>query len=187
MPRLALLLASLALSGCVVIPVPESTAAKLPMALRIGGSSSEAPAPRALPASARCTPSAEREAYAQRVIAGTNALRAAQGLPALRRSAQLDAAAQAQACDNAARGQLTHRGSDGSNVFGRVRGTGYPAARAAENAGQGAVSGPDQMLAAWKASPAHRRNLLDSGVTEVGFGMAPGAQPAWVLVTARPN
>ena len=188
MTRLALLLASFALSGCIVIPVPDSTAARLPLAVRIGGGDQgAAPKPRALPASARCTPAAEREDYATRVIAGTNALRAAQGLPALRRSALLDAAAQAQACDNAARDQLTHRGSDGSTVFGRVRGTGYPAARATENAGQGFAGSPEQMLAFWKASPGHRANLLDPAVTEIGFGLAQGAKPAWVLVAARPK
>lgn len=188
MTRLALLLASFALSGCIVIPVPESTAAKLPLAVRIGGGDQgEAPKPRPLPASARCTPSPEREAYGAKLIAGTNALRAAQGLPALRRSALLDAAAQAQACDNAARDQLTHRGSDGSNVFGRVRGTGYPAARATENAGQGFAGGPEQMLAFWNASPGHRANLLDPAVTEIGFGLAQGAKPAWILVAARPR
>ena len=183
------LFASFALSGCIVIPVPEATAAKLPLAVRIGGGdrSEAAPTPRALPASARCTPSPEREAYGAKVIAGTNALRAAQGLPALRRSALLDAAAQAQACDNAARNALTHRGSDGSNVFTRVRGAGYPAARATENAGQGFTGGPEQMLAFWNASPGHRANLLDPAVTEIGFGLAQGAKPAWILVAARPR
>ena len=187
MIRAALLLACLALSGCIVVPVSESTAAKLPFTLRIGseGAHDAETAPRPLPASARCAPAPTRDIYAEKIIAGANALRAAQGVPALRRSALLDTAAQAQACDNAARGALTHRGSDGSTVMERVRRAGYPATRTTENAGQGVTAGPDQMLSAWQASQGHRRNLLDPAVTDAGFGLTAGAQPAWILVAAR--
>ena len=89
MIRAALLLACLALSGCIVVPVSESTAAKLPFALRIGseGAHDAETAPRPLPASARCAPAPTRDIYAEKIIAGANALRAAQGVPALRRSA----------------------------------------------------------------------------------------------------
>jgi len=52
---------------------------------------------------------------------------------------------------------------------------------AAENLGHGNV-GPDAMVAAWMASPAHRANILDSRLTRIGVGEF-YANGQWVVAT----
>jgi uncharacterized protein YkwD len=52
---------------------------------------------------------------------------------------------------------------------------------AAENLGRGNL-GPDVMVAAWMASPAHRANILDGRLTRIGVGKF-YANGQWVVVT----
>lgn len=52
---------------------------------------------------------------------------------------------------------------------------------AAENLGRVNV-GPDVMVAAWMASPAHRANILDGRLTRIGVGEF-YANGQWVVVT----
>ena len=184
------------LSGCILVPLPEDQAARMPLSLKLSVGSApspnaSAPAPPLAPEPMPCAPASGLVGDAAAVLAGANALRARSGLPALRPSAALTRAAEVQACDNAARNLLSHFGADGAPLLLRVQRSGYAPRAVAENVGLGAVSGPDQILSAWMASPGHRANLLNPTMIEAGFGMASGAQPArqpaWVLVLAAPQ
>ena len=182
--RILTLATCLALPGCIVIPVPERVADKVPLAiplpkLETGGN------PGPAPATSHCPASPDAAAFQAQILGYTNALRAQNGLPALRAAPALARVAQAHACDNAARGSYAHEGSDGSTLANRLKRGGYPIRRAAENTGLGFAGSPDKMFAFWQGSPLHRANLLDPDVTELGLGLAEGAKPAWVLVLAK--
>jgi len=56
---------------------------------------------------------------------------------------------------------------------------GCRASRVAENLARGSGSA-DQMVAAWMASPGHRRNILDGRLTRIGVG-AVYAHGRWVV------
>jgi uncharacterized protein YkwD len=93
------------------------------------------------------------------VIAGVNDARAGAGLAALRENDRLTQAAQGHACDIAARGSVSHTGSDGSDLTGRLRGAGYRFSAAAENTGRGFGS-PERAVDWWMNSSGHRANIL---------------------------
>ena len=62
----------------------------------------------------------------------------------------------------------------------RVGATGYVWARLVENLAVGQRT-PEEVVAAWLASPAHRANVLDPAVTELGLGRADGGPARRVL------
>lgn len=113
-----------------------------------------------------------------------NAYRAENGRAPLAYSKTLQAAAQAHAQDMAARGFFDHRGSDGSNVGGRVSRQGYGWCFVAENIakGQGALG---EVMQAWAASQGHRRNMLTPQAQE--FALVEGPGRIWVMVLAAPG
>jgi uncharacterized protein YkwD len=108
-----------------------------------------------------------------------NAFRAAKGEAPLRRNAKADAAAFAHARDMAGQGFFGHKGSNGSSVGGRLKAAGCRFTGAAENIAKGQRSDAE-VVAAWVASPGHRRNMLapydQYGAARIG--------DAWVLVLA---
>jgi uncharacterized protein YkwD len=108
-----------------------------------------------------------------------NAFRASQGEAALRRNRKADAAALAHARDMARHGFFDHKGSNGSSVGGRLKAAGCRFTGAAENIARGQRSDAE-VVAAWAASPGHRRNMLAAydqyGAARIG--------DTWVLVLA---
>jgi len=88
-----------------------------------------------------------------------NAFRAVEGEGTLRRNAKADAAALAHARDMARHGFFGHKGSNGSSVGGRLKVAGCRFTGAAENIAKGQRSDAE-VVAAWAASPGHRRNML---------------------------
>jgi uncharacterized protein YkwD len=88
-----------------------------------------------------------------------NAFRAVEGEGTLRRNAKADAAALAHARDMARHGFFGHKGSNGSSVGGRLKVAGCRFTGAAENIAKGQRSDAE-VVAAWAASPGHRRNIL---------------------------
>jgi uncharacterized protein YkwD len=108
-----------------------------------------------------------------------NAFRAAEGERSLRRNAKADAAASAHARDMARQGFFGHNGSNGSSVGGRLKAAGCRFTGAAENIAKGQRSDAE-VVAAWAASPGHRRNMLAAydqyGAARIG--------DTWVLVLA---
>lgn len=122
------------------------------------------------------------------LLVRTNAERRAQGLSLLAAEPRLTEAAQIQACRMAERDRLTHRGSWLAGLGRRLRREGYPYALAVENIGMGQESAA-QIVAGWMASPSHRVNMLASGVTDAGFGIAraEGGRLHWSMIAAAPQ
>lgn len=66
-------------------------------------------------------------------------------------------------------GGLDHKGSDGSDFIERCKRSNYKGFSRAENIARGQTSAK-QVYEAWMKSPAHRKNILLSDVTEMGIG-----------------
>ncbi|MEQ8367412.1 MAG: CAP domain-containing protein [Roseicyclus sp.] len=109
--------------------------------------------------------------------AGTGILRPVIHSPALQ------GAAQSHADDLARSGAISHVGSDGSTLQGRLQRAGYTACVSVENIARG-TSDIRTTIAEWMASDGHRANLLNAAVTQ--FGFARSTDNVWVLVMARP-
>ena len=118
-----------------------------------------------------------------------NRYRASRGLTPLTITARLTAAARRHADDLSAHDRISHRGSDGTNPWDRVRTAGYKAKLAAENVGVGQRSF-DEVLQGWKESPGHNRNLLLPDATQMGVALVINPtsrnQTFWTLVMGTP-
>lgn len=178
----------LALCGCIVVPLPQEAAEKLPFAVPItlGAGAADPAAPLPGP---RCPRPERALADSRAALAAVNRVRAAEGLAPVRHNARLDVAAQDQACVVAAAQAAGHRGADGAGLGRRVAATGYGWRNVAENVGFGSVASADEMVARWQASAGHRRTMLGRAATEAGFGYAEtqGGRPGWALILAAPR
>ena len=177
------LVVSVALSGCIVIPIPLSVSAGNVV---VGQRWPAEPAPGPAPASAHCASPARANAQIAQLVNLVNAERRAAGLGAVRPSARLAQVAHAHACDNAAHSSYSHVGSDGAQLGQRLTRGGYHMRLAAENTGWG-FDTPERAMNFWMNSPHHRANILLRGITEIGIGLADGARPAWVMNLAKPR
>lgn len=108
------------------------------------------------------------------------AVRATQGLSALRSNAGLDAVALAHSKDMLANGYLAHADRSGRRAQGRARAAGVTNCGIGENIAQGQGS-VEEVVAAWMASPGHRRNMLNSDYVSYGIGRV---GDTWTLVFA---
>ena len=121
------------------------------------------------------------------VVEEVNAVRASQGLPPLRPDDALTRAALAHAADQARAARMTHKGSDGTDVGQRLVRAGYDYARAKEAVAVG-WGKPRNVTRGWWYSPDHRATLLHHPASEVGVGVARGAdgRAYWTLIVAEP-
>jgi uncharacterized protein YkwD len=92
-------------------------------------------------------------------------------------------AAQAHSDDQARSNNMSHDGSDGSDMTIRLERSGYLPApggwSAAENVAWNYPS-VAAVIDGWMNSPGHRKNLLDGSLTHVGFGLSDiGGGPYW--------
>ena len=110
-----------------------------------------------------------------------NDYRKANGAKALGYSKELERAALAHAQDMAKNGFRSHTGSDGSDVGKRVRRVGYKWCQLSENITWGRSSYA-KAIAAWDASPGHKKNMLRKKSREYGVA---GVDGIWVMVLAR--
>jgi uncharacterized protein YkwD len=122
------------------------------------------------------------------LIAAVNAERAAAGLAPLAPDRRLACAAEAHARDLAGGARFGHTGSDGGDLAARLGRVGYAYRTAAENL---AEAGADvaEVVALWRASPGHARNMLSLGSRDVGAARIRGwdgrfIRYIWVLVVA---
>ena len=128
------------------------------------------------------------ELPAERMLAAINALRDEHGLEPLMAEERLMRAAEDHARDMALNGFVGHRGSDGTDLEGRLARIGYPYRRAAENVAAGTRTARDT-VAGWMSSDGHRGNILSPGLREAGVGYVatPGEDAAgyrhyWALM-----
>ena len=118
-----------------------------------------------------------------------NAYRKQNGLRPVTLNAELSKAAMAHSRDLAKWDRISHYGSDGSNPWDRVKRAGYNARVAAENVGTGQVNFAE-VLAGWKASPGHNKNLLLADGQNIGIALIQESRTEfktfWTLVIASP-
>jgi uncharacterized protein YkwD len=112
-----------------------------------------------------------------------NQQRAGAGLAPLTESGQLTVASAGYSQRMVAESFFEHDSPDGTTLVTRVKGTGYLSGAGdwalGENLGwgQGPLSTPRSLVAAWMNSPGHRANILDHGYTQIGLGLALGTPP----------
>ena len=118
-----------------------------------------------------------------------NRYRAEKGLKPLTLDSKLTLAAQSHSSDLARRDRISHKGSDGSDPWTRVRRAGYSPRLAAENVGTGQMS-LAEVFRGWQESPGHNRNLLLPDATQMGIALVaePGTKYGtfWTLVLGTP-
>jgi len=143
--------------------------AAAPIAL-LGLTAAPAHAVAAVPATgpARTAPTTSQVLGAE-VVTLTNEERARYGCPALTVDEELTVASVRQSHYMAATGDFGHFGWRGSTFQTRSRAAGYHAV-AAENVAYG-FSTSSEVMAAWMASPPHRRNILNCDVKSFGAGV----------------
>lgn len=106
------------------------------------------------------------------LLSRINDLRRRSGLPALAANSLLDRISQEHADDMLLRSYHGHRTPEDLGPSDRARADGYPVG-IGENIVEQRYS-VQEALDAWLGSSAHRRNLLDPGIHEVGLGIALG-------------
>jgi uncharacterized protein YkwD len=132
-----------------------------------------------------CTQPAGAKTIEAEMIAWINAERGKKGLGKLENNAALRKAAQRHACDMATNSFLSHTGSDGSKMAGRVRGAGYKYRAVVENVGMDVKASAARMGASWKSSSGHWRNLMSGKIDDMGLGFATsGGNVYYVFVGA---
>lgn len=164
----------LAVSGCIVVPVPIPD--DVYMAARSLDLSSP---PHACPVSAETTDAGAPG------LAALNAARASAGLSPLTLAPRLTRVAQDHSCDQAVSLKMGHVGSDGADLRKRLDRGGVSGNAWAENVGMGQRS-VEEMVAAWMTSPGHRANILNPRYGAIGLAVSRDVtgQPYWTLVLA---
>lgn len=119
-----------------------------------------------------------------------NAYRRDSGLPPLDLDSRLMRAAEAHAGDLAGRDRLSHRGSDGSDPWLRVRRAGFEPQLAAENVGAGQADFAE-VFRNWQDSRSHDQNLRLPDATHMGVAVVydpdTSYQTFWALVFGAPR
>ncbi|MFE3263993.1 CAP domain-containing protein [Streptomyces sp. NPDC059215] len=109
------------------------------------------------------------------VVALVNRARHRAGCSPVSLNAKLSKAARDHSTDMADHRNMSHRGSDGSGPGRRIARAGYDWSAYGENVAYGYPTAAS-VMAAWMASPGHRRNILTCAFREIGVGLArPGS------------
>ena len=134
------------------------------------------------------------DTFDRQILDLVNAERAKVGADSLQINEQLDQAADLHSQDQARMDQMTHTGSNGSDIGDRISNTGYNWSRAAENVSQVALDADTVMyggqgfqnigIVGWMDSSGHRQNILDPNLEDIGIGYATAADgsPYWTQV-----
>ncbi|MGC4766567.1 CAP domain-containing protein [Micromonospora sp. DT46] len=123
---------------------------------------------------------------ASQVVALVNAERAKAGCGAVSVDDKLTTAAQRHSQDQADHRNMSHTGSDGSNVGTRLDRVGYSWRTYGENVAWNQKT-PAAVMDAWMNSSGHRANILNCAFTEIGVGVANSNGPYWTQVFAAPR
>ncbi len=146
---------SVSVAALWAAPVPAHAAAPIgPATVVVGGTSVVAPA--------------EAELMSL-IVTQTNQRRHAAGCGRLDVDPDLIVASLRQSDFMADTGTLSHIGRNGSTFVARARAAGY-AAPAGENIAWGYRTATE-VMDAWMASPAHRRNILNCDARSIGTGV----------------
>jgi uncharacterized protein YkwD len=159
------------------------------LALMIGSCASP-PSPNVpplIPEGSRNVQPAEPSHLIEQVVQAHNARRRKAGLGPLVPNSLLEASAVEQARDMAERQKMSHKGSDGSSPFDRMKRHGYRFVAAAENVAYG-FDDVDSVMTGWIKSPGHRRNILGN-FSEIGVGrvIARDGASYWCVTFGTPS
>lgn len=111
------------------------------------------------------------EVTADNITLAVNAERYANGLQPLQRDPKLDAAAQAKLSDMLAKGYFAHLSPEGNDHTFFIEAAGYQHAQVNKAAGENLArqfTTTQDTVAAWMASPTHRRNIVNAVYEETG-------------------
>jgi uncharacterized protein YkwD len=144
-----------------------------PISTRTGGAATTTPSITATKAPAIAATATPKSDFISRVIARTNSYRVANGCPALTANTILMGTAQGHSQEMALRDYVGHNSADGTSPWDRIKAAGYNYRMVAENIAWGATS-PEQVVDAWffesPPNDAHRKNILNCGLREIGVG-----------------
>lgn len=98
--------------------------------------------------------------------------------PSLSWDDRLADAARLHAMDMAEQGYFDHNSLDGRSPWDRIIAAGYTGQPGAENIAAGSSTAA-QVMTNWMASPGHCRNIMSSGLTEIGVGYANLSGSTW--------
>ncbi|MFD4604538.1 CAP domain-containing protein [Streptomyces sp. NPDC058464] len=147
-------------------PRPITTASPSPRTTTTAAATSAAPKPSSTPKA-----TATASGVVARIVSLVNAERSKVGCSALTLNTTLTKVAQAHSEDMALHQNMSHSGSDGSSPGDRITSAGYTWSAYGENVAYGYAS-PEQVMAAWMASPGHKANILNCTFKEIGVGHA---------------
>jgi uncharacterized protein YkwD len=119
------------------------------------------------------------------IIVYTNFERSKQGLPALRSDSKLTSSAESKLQDMFKNQYFQHVAPSGESVSDVVRREKYEYIVVGENLALGVFGGDDQVVAAWMASPGHKRNILDARYQDIGVAVGQGmyqGRKQWLIV-----
>jgi len=147
-------------------------------------------APTPAPAPEVPAPAAGVSEWADEVFQRINQIRAENGLAPYARNAALEQAALLHAQDSAQRGELTHIGSDGSDVSTRVERAGYDAVGASEITVTG--NSPEWALNWWMdetpPNDPHRSAILSTTYADIGVAVVEAGQTYYfIALLAEPR
>ncbi|MFA7662976.1 MAG: CAP domain-containing protein [Patescibacteria group bacterium] len=108
----------------------------------------------------------------RQIVALTNKARVEKGLPALKIVTKLNASAQLKADDMSTKEYFAHT-ENNQNVVTWLKLAGYDYRAAGENLAVG-FSTAEDIVNAWKNSPTHYANLIDTDFIDLGVGVAGG-------------
>lgn len=125
---------------------------------------------------------------AQAMLSTTNRERAAVGLGPVAMNAALNRAAHDHACAMGSAGFFAHQAPGFGTPIVRAQRAGYAGCRVLENIAMGQRNAL-QTFSGWMQRPGHRKNVLDAGAQEVGFGatavVATRGGPRWVMLLGQ--
>lgn len=101
----------------------------------------------------------------------------------LKWNAVLESASARHVKDMVKQKRLNHTGSDGSDVATRVTDAGYNWSAVGENIAKGYAS-EKAVIAAWKKSPGHCKNIMKAAYTEMGVARSGNY---WAQTFAKPR
>jgi uncharacterized protein YkwD len=133
-----------------------------------------APRPQPVPAPTNTQPAVVNFSTVEsQILHFVNVERSRNGLDTLRWNAALDKMAKVQAVEMAAERKMAHELPDAAypTLKDRAKYAGYGYRRLAENIAYGYPSAR-AVVDGWMRSPAHRANILNTGVVETGVGVA---------------
>ena len=119
------------------------------------------------------------------IIAYSNYERSKQNIPALKVDAKLKSSAETKLQDMFKNQYFQHISPSGESVSDVVRREKYEYIVVGENLALGVFGGDEQVVAAWMASPGHKRNILDARYQDIGVAVGQGmyqGRKQWLIV-----